>query len=74
MRIETPAVHAGCSPDPTTQAVAVPIYQTVVYGFDEAGQEQDVQGDERGLVSRQYRVRTQQFAVKRAASQALRQQ
>jgi O-acetylhomoserine (thiol)-lyase len=34
MRIETLAVHAGYSPDPTTKAVAVPIYQTVAYAFD----------------------------------------
>ena len=36
MRIETLAVHAGYSPDPTTKAVAVPIYQTVAYAFDNA--------------------------------------
>jgi O-acetylhomoserine (thiol)-lyase len=36
MRIETLAVHAGYGPDPTTRAVAVPIYQTVAYGFDSA--------------------------------------
>jgi O-acetylhomoserine (thiol)-lyase len=35
MRIETIAVHAGQSPDPTTHAVAVPIYQTVAYAFDD---------------------------------------
>ena len=35
MRIETLAVHAGQSPDPTTHAVAVPIYQTVAYAFDD---------------------------------------
>ena len=34
MRIETIAVHAGYTPDPTTKAVAVPIYQTVAYAFD----------------------------------------
>ena len=34
MRIETIAVHGGYSPDPTTKAVAVPIYQTVAYAFD----------------------------------------
>jgi O-acetylhomoserine (thiol)-lyase len=28
MKIETIAVHGGYSPDPTTKAVAVPIYQT----------------------------------------------
>ncbi|KAF1708817.1 O-acetylhomoserine aminocarboxypropyltransferase [Pseudoxanthomonas kalamensis DSM 18571] len=31
---ETLAVHAGYSPDPTTRSVAVPIYQTVAYAFD----------------------------------------
>lgn len=35
-RFETLAVHAGYSPDPTTKAVAVPIYQTVAYAFDNA--------------------------------------
>jgi O-acetylhomoserine (thiol)-lyase len=34
MKFETLAVHAGYSPDPTTKAVAVPIYQTVAYAFD----------------------------------------
>ncbi len=33
---ETLAVHAGQSVDPTTHALAVPIYQTVSYGFDDA--------------------------------------
>jgi len=36
MRIETLAVHAGYTPEPTTKAVAVPIYQTVAYAFDNA--------------------------------------
>ena len=36
MRIETLAVHAGYSPDPTTKSAAVPIYQTVAYTFDSA--------------------------------------
>ena len=36
MEIETMAVHAGYSPDPTTKAVAVPIYQTTAYAFDNA--------------------------------------
>ena len=36
MRLETLAVHAGYSPEPTTKAVAVPIYQTVAYAFDNA--------------------------------------
>ena len=34
MKLETIAVHGGYSPDPTTRAVAVPIYQTVSYAFD----------------------------------------
>lgn len=34
MRLETIAVHGGYSPDPTTRAVAVPIYQTTSYAFD----------------------------------------
>ena len=36
MRNETLALHAGFDMDPTTRAVAVPIYQTVAYGFDDA--------------------------------------
>lgn len=36
MRDETLAIHHGYSPDPTTKAVAVPIYQTVAYAFDNA--------------------------------------
>ena len=35
MKIETLAVHAGFEPDPTTKAVAVPIYQTTSYAFDD---------------------------------------
>ncbi len=34
MKIETMAMHAGYSPDPTTKAVAVPIYQTTSFAFD----------------------------------------
>jgi len=34
-RLETIAVHGGYRPDPTTRAVAVPIYQTVAYAFDD---------------------------------------
>ncbi|MCK8517218.1 aminotransferase class I/II-fold pyridoxal phosphate-dependent enzyme [Methylonatrum kenyense] len=34
MRIETKAIHSGYSPEPTTKAVAVPIYQTTSYAFD----------------------------------------
>ena len=36
MHIETLAVHAGYSPDPTTKSAAVPLYQTVAYAFDSA--------------------------------------
>jgi len=36
MRCETIATHAGYEIDPTTKAVAVPIYQTVAYAFDSA--------------------------------------
>jgi O-acetylhomoserine (thiol)-lyase len=36
MRSETIAIHGGFSSDPTTGAVAVPIYQTVAYAFDSA--------------------------------------
>src|SRR5512147_3089131 len=35
MKIETIAVHGGYKPDPTTKAVAVPIYQTTSYAFDD---------------------------------------
>jgi len=36
MRRETLAIHGGYEDDPTTKAVAVPIYQTVAYSFDSA--------------------------------------
>lgn len=36
MRKETIAVHGGYETDPTTRAVAVPIYQTVAYEFESA--------------------------------------
>ena len=36
MKNETLAVHGGYDSDPTTKAVAVPIYQTVAYEFDSA--------------------------------------
>ncbi|MFT0877972.1 O-acetylhomoserine aminocarboxypropyltransferase/cysteine synthase family protein [Rhodopseudomonas sp. G2_2311] len=36
MRNETLAIHAGYEPEPTTHAVAVPIYQTASYAFDSA--------------------------------------
>ncbi|KQW68696.1 MULTISPECIES: O-acetylhomoserine aminocarboxypropyltransferase/cysteine synthase family protein [unclassified Methylibium] len=36
LKFETLAVHGGYKPDPTTKAVAVPIYQTVAYAFDSA--------------------------------------
>ena len=35
MKIETLAVHGGYTPEPTTKAVAVPIYQTTSYAFDD---------------------------------------
>src|SRR5258708_28935132 len=36
MKRETIAIHAGYEIDPTTKAVAVPIYQTVGFEFDSA--------------------------------------
>jgi O-acetylhomoserine (thiol)-lyase len=36
MKPETIAIHGGYDVDPTTKAVAVPIYQTVAYAFDSA--------------------------------------
>src|ERR1700692_3495685 len=36
MRNETIALHAGFDMDPATRSIAVPIYQTVAYGFDDA--------------------------------------
>src|SRR5882762_1620576 len=36
MKNETIAIHGGYEVDPTTKAVAVPIYQTVAYAFDSA--------------------------------------
>ncbi len=36
MKPETIALHGGFDCDPTTKAVAVPIYQTVAYAFDSA--------------------------------------
>jgi O-acetylhomoserine (thiol)-lyase len=35
MKIETIAIHGGYHPEPTTKAVAVPIYQTTSYAFDD---------------------------------------
>ena len=35
MKLETIAVHGGYSPEPTTKAAAVPIYQTTSYAFDD---------------------------------------
>lgn len=35
MKLETLAVHGGYQPEPTTKAVAVPIYQTTSYAFDD---------------------------------------
>ncbi len=36
MRDETIAIHGGYTSEPTTKSVAVPIYQTVAYEFDDA--------------------------------------
>ena len=36
MKDETLSIHAGYETDPTTKSVAVPIYQTVAYEFDNA--------------------------------------
>ena len=36
MKLETLAIHAGYEVEPTTKAVAVPIYQTASYAFDSA--------------------------------------
>jgi O-acetylhomoserine (thiol)-lyase len=36
MKSETIAIHCGYEPEPTTKAVAVPIYQTVAHAFDSA--------------------------------------
>src|ERR1700732_630294 len=36
MKSDTIAVHGGYETDPTTKAVAVPIYQTVAYEFESA--------------------------------------
>src|SRR5690625_1824658 len=35
MKFDTLAIHAGYEPEPTTKAVAVPIYQTTSYAFDD---------------------------------------
>ena len=35
MKLETQVIHSGYQPDPTTKAVAVPIYQTTSYAFDD---------------------------------------
>ncbi|GIR91845.1 MAG: hypothetical protein CM15mP93_00320 [Thiotrichaceae bacterium] len=34
MKIETIAIHGGYEPEETTKSVAVPIYQTASYAFD----------------------------------------
>lgn len=36
MKPETIAIHSGYETDPTTKSIAVPIYQTVAYEFDNA--------------------------------------
>ena len=35
MKFETIAIHGGYTPEPTTKSVAVPIYQTTSYSFDD---------------------------------------
>ncbi len=42
VRPETVALHTGQQPDPTTNARAVPIYQTTSYVFDDAQHAQDL--------------------------------
>ena len=42
MKLETIVVHGGYSPDPTTKAVAVPIYQTSSYAFDDSAHGADL--------------------------------
>lgn len=42
MKDETLAIHAGFKADPTTRAVAVPIYQTVAYEFESAAHGADL--------------------------------
>ena len=46
-RFETKSVHAGYWPEPTTHAVAVPLYQTVAYAFDSAQHGADLRGHRR---------------------------
>ncbi len=36
MKPETIAIHAGYETDPTTKSIAVPIYQTIAFEFDDA--------------------------------------
>jgi O-acetylhomoserine (thiol)-lyase len=35
MKLDTLAIHGGYTPEETTKAVAVPVYQTVAYAFDD---------------------------------------
>jgi O-acetylhomoserine (thiol)-lyase len=42
LRTESAVLHAGQQPDPTTNARAVPIYQTVAYQFNDAQHAQDL--------------------------------
>jgi len=42
MKLETLAIHAGYTPDPTTKAVVVPIYQTTSYSFDDTQHSADL--------------------------------
>ena len=55
MRRETIAIHGGYEDDPTTKAVAVPIYQTVAYAFDSADHARGVvQSRSRGISLQPY--------------------
>lgn len=49
MALETLLVHGGHKPDPTTRALAMPIYQTATYGFDTVD-EMNASWDRTGLV------------------------
>ncbi|MBL0710833.1 MAG: aminotransferase class I/II-fold pyridoxal phosphate-dependent enzyme [Colwellia sp.] len=42
MRRETTAIHAGYTPEQSTKAVAVPIYQTTSYAFDDTQHSADL--------------------------------
>ena len=37
---ETILIHGGQKPDPTTNAIAVPIYRTTAYAFNDTAQKE----------------------------------